>query len=118
MNVQENSEGAALLREREVERERPPTLPIRRPKASTRMTSSSSCSSSCTLLLICLFVENVLAESRMMIPDCHKRLEAARGDLKGTLVELEESGHKNGLEVDDARSIITEVEQLLQSSED
>ncbi|XP_037492519.1 tubulin-folding cofactor A isoform X2 [Jatropha curcas] len=30
--------------------------------------------------------ENVLAESRMMIPDCHKRLEAALADLKGTLV--------------------------------
>ncbi|KAF3621258.1 Tubulin-folding cofactor A, partial [Capsicum annuum] len=30
--------------------------------------------------------ENVLAESRMMVPDCHKRLEAALEDLKGTLV--------------------------------
>ncbi|XP_073045264.1 tubulin-folding cofactor A-like isoform X3 [Primulina eburnea] len=29
--------------------------------------------------------ENVLAESRMMIPDCHKRLEAALTDLKGFL---------------------------------
>ncbi|KAF3613264.1 Tubulin-folding cofactor A [Capsicum annuum] len=29
--------------------------------------------------------ENVLAESRMMVPDCHKRLEAALEDLKGTL---------------------------------
>ncbi|KAL0397908.1 UNVERIFIED_CONTAM: Tubulin-folding cofactor A [Sesamum calycinum] len=42
--------------------------------------------------------ENMLAESRLMIPDCHKRLEDALGDLKGTLVELEESGHKDGLE--------------------
>lgn len=33
-----------------------------------------------------LVQENVLAESRMMIPDCHKRLEAALTDLKGTLV--------------------------------
>ncbi|KAF8412851.1 hypothetical protein HHK36_000823 [Tetracentron sinense] len=30
--------------------------------------------------------ENVLAESRMMIPDCNKRLEASLADLKGTLV--------------------------------
>lgn len=30
--------------------------------------------------------ENVLGESRMMIPDCHKRLEAALADLKSTLV--------------------------------
>lgn len=30
--------------------------------------------------------ENVLAESRMMIPDCRKRLEASLADLKGTLV--------------------------------
>ncbi|MCD7457314.1 hypothetical protein HAX54_034841 [Datura stramonium] len=30
-------------------------------------------------------LENVLAESRMMVPDCRKRLEAALEDLKGTL---------------------------------
>ncbi|KAG9128686.1 hypothetical protein Leryth_018323 [Lithospermum erythrorhizon] len=30
--------------------------------------------------------ENVLAESRMMIPDCHKLLETALADLKGALV--------------------------------
>ncbi|KAL0374236.1 UNVERIFIED_CONTAM: Tubulin-folding cofactor A [Sesamum radiatum] len=29
--------------------------------------------------------ENVLAESRMMVPDCRKRLEAALSDIKGTL---------------------------------
>lgn len=28
----------------------------------------------------------MLGESRMMIPDCHKRLEAALADLKSTLV--------------------------------
>lgn len=28
----------------------------------------------------------MLAESRMMIPDCRKRLEAALADLKGMLV--------------------------------
>jgi len=31
--------------------------------------------------------ENVLGESRMMIPDCHKRLESALADLKSTLVD-------------------------------
>ncbi|KAI3449038.1 hypothetical protein Pfo_005703 [Paulownia fortunei] len=62
--------------------------------------------------------ENVLAESRMMVPDCRKRLEAALSDLKGTLVELEESGQKESSEIDDARSIIAEVEQLFQSSDD
>ncbi|KAK4416083.1 hypothetical protein Salat_2715700 [Sesamum alatum] len=61
--------------------------------------------------------ENVLAESRMMVPDCRKRLEAALSDLKGTVAELEESGQKEGPEFDDARSIIAEVEQLFQSSE-
>ncbi|MFS7897447.1 putative tubulin binding cofactor A [Helianthus anomalus] len=30
--------------------------------------------------------ENVLAESRMMIPDCCKRLESSLADLKGILV--------------------------------
>lgn len=34
-----------------------------------------------------------------------------------TQVELEESGEKEGPEIDDARTIITEVEQLFQSSE-
>lgn len=32
--------------------------------------------------------ENVLAESRMMVPDSRKRLEAALEDLKGTLVHI------------------------------
>ncbi|KAF8379181.1 hypothetical protein HHK36_028610 [Tetracentron sinense] len=61
--------------------------------------------------------ENVLAESRMMIPDCHKRLEASLTDLKGTLVELEESNLKEGPEIDEARSIIAEVEPLFQTGE-
>ncbi|KAL5834800.1 hypothetical protein ACOSQ4_014297 [Xanthoceras sorbifolium] len=52
--------------------------------------------------------ENVLAESRMMIPDCRKRLEAAMADLKGTLVELEEV-NQEGPEIEDARSTITEL---------
>lgn len=38
------------------------------------------------LFLMYLIQEYVLAESRMMIPDCHKRLEAALTDLKGFLV--------------------------------
>jgi len=61
--------------------------------------------------------ENVLAESRMMIPDCHKRLEAALTDLKGTLAELEESDHKEGQEIDEARSTIAEVDQLFQETD-
>ncbi|KAE9459950.1 hypothetical protein C3L33_08137, partial [Rhododendron williamsianum] len=64
-----------------------------------------------------LVQENVLAESRMMIPDCHKRLEAALTDLKGTLVELEESDHKEGQEIDEARSTIAGVEQLFQETD-
>lgn len=39
-----------------------------------------------TSFLMYYVQENVLAESRMMVPDCHKRLEAALTDLKGTLV--------------------------------
>ncbi|CAL9006188.1 unnamed protein product [Prunus brigantina] len=38
--------------------------------------------------------ENVLAESRMMLPDCQKRLEASLADLKGILAELEEEQQK------------------------
>ncbi|KAM3265470.1 Tubulin-folding cofactor A [Capsicum annuum] len=61
--------------------------------------------------------ENVLAESRMMVPDCHKRLEAALEDLKGTLVELEETDQKEGHEFEEARNIITDVAKLFESSE-
>lgn len=38
--------------------------------------------------LMCSLQENVLAESRMMVPDCRKRLEAALGDLKSLLVQF------------------------------
>ncbi|KAJ0080338.1 hypothetical protein Patl1_23664 [Pistacia atlantica] len=55
--------------------------------------------------------ENVLAESRMMIPDCRKRLEAALADLKATLAELEEV-NQGGAEIDDAQNTIADVEQL------
>ncbi|KAF3972594.1 hypothetical protein CMV_003916 [Castanea mollissima] len=61
--------------------------------------------------------ENVLAESRMMIPDCRKRLEASLADLKGTLAELEESNQKEGTEIEEAKSTIVEVEQLFQTTE-
>ncbi|KAK2638455.1 hypothetical protein Ddye_026250 [Dipteronia dyeriana] len=61
--------------------------------------------------------ENVLAESRMMIPDCRKRLEAALADLKGTLAELEEV-NQEGSEIEDARSTVTEVEKLYQTTEE
>ncbi|KAL1550530.1 hypothetical protein AAHA92_18479 [Salvia divinorum] len=54
--------------------------------------------------------ENVLGECRMMLPVCLKHLEAALRDLKGTLVKVEESGHK------EARSTITDVEQIFQSA--
>lgn len=56
--------------------------------------------------------ENVLAESRMMIPDCRKRLESALADLKGTLAELEESSEKEGPEINEAQSTIADVEKL------
>ncbi|XP_008805357.1 tubulin-folding cofactor A-like [Phoenix dactylifera] len=61
--------------------------------------------------------ENVLAESRMMVPDCHKRLEAALADLKGILAELKES-NQQGIEIEEADNIITEVEALFQTAED
>ena len=62
--------------------------------------------------------ENVLAESRMMIPDCRKRLEAALADLKGLLAELEESDEKASPEIDEARNTIVEVEKVFETTED
>ncbi|XP_026388170.1 tubulin-folding cofactor A-like isoform X3 [Papaver somniferum] len=61
--------------------------------------------------------ENVLAESRMMIPDCHKRLETSLADIKETLAQLEKSNQQDGPELDEARKIIDEVEILFKTSE-
>ncbi|KAK9094996.1 hypothetical protein Scep_026465 [Stephania cephalantha] len=61
--------------------------------------------------------ENVLAESRMMIPDCRKRLETSLADIKGTLAELEEGNQEEVPEIVEARSIITEVETFFQTTE-
>ncbi|KDO49405.1 hypothetical protein CISIN_1g038806mg, partial [Citrus sinensis] len=60
--------------------------------------------------------ENVLAESRMMIPDCRKRLESALAELKAALTELEEE-NQEGQEIEDARSTIADVEKLFQTTE-
>ncbi|KAK3014547.1 hypothetical protein RJ639_008371 [Escallonia herrerae] len=62
-------------------------------------------------------LENVLAESRMMIPDCRKRLEASLADLKGILDELEELNRKEGPEFSEAQSTIADVEMLFQKIE-
>ncbi|CAI8605002.1 unnamed protein product [Vicia faba] len=60
--------------------------------------------------------ENVLAESRMMVPDSRKRLEAALEELKGTLAALlEVTDEKEGTEIDDALNTIVEVEQVLET---
>ncbi|KAF0932123.1 hypothetical protein E2562_008657 [Oryza meyeriana var. granulata] len=59
--------------------------------------------------------ENVLAESRMMIPDSHNRLETALSDLKATLAELKES-NEHGAEIGEAESTITEVEAAFSNS--
>lgn len=62
--------------------------------------------------------ENVLGESRMMIPDCRKRLEAALEDLKGILAELlEETDKKESPEIDEARNTIVEVEKVFETIE-
>ncbi|CAK8538884.1 unnamed protein product [Lathyrus sativus] len=60
--------------------------------------------------------ENVLAESRMMLPDSRKRLEAALEGLKATLAELlDETEEKEGPEIDDARNTIAEVENVFET---
>ncbi|WVY90554.1 tubulin-folding cofactor A [Vigna radiata var. radiata] len=60
--------------------------------------------------------ENVLAESRMMIPDCRKRLDASLTDLKTILNELEDSDEKTGPEIDDARNTVVEVEKVFETT--
>ncbi|KAL0339125.1 UNVERIFIED_CONTAM: Tubulin-folding cofactor A [Sesamum angustifolium] len=66
---------------------------------------------------VCVLDLSGKCAGRIKNGSCRKRLEAALSDIKGTLAELEESGQKEGLEFDDARSIIAEVEKLFQSSE-
>ncbi|KAI7735523.1 hypothetical protein M8C21_017881 [Ambrosia artemisiifolia] len=61
--------------------------------------------------------ENVLAESRMMIPDCRKRLESSLADLKGILAELEEANQKEGPEVTEAETTVIDVEKLFETSQ-
>uniref|UniRef100_A0A0D9X3I6 Tubulin-specific chaperone A n=1 Tax=Leersia perrieri TaxID=77586 RepID=A0A0D9X3I6_9ORYZ len=61
--------------------------------------------------------ENVLAESRMVVPDCHNRHETALSDLKATLAELEES-NEHGVEIGEAESTVTEVEAVFIPRED
>ncbi|KAJ1281621.1 hypothetical protein BS78_04G319400 [Paspalum vaginatum] len=61
--------------------------------------------------------ENVLAESRMMVPDCHKRLETALADLKATLAELKDS-NEQGVEIGEAESTIAEVEAVVKPTEE
>ncbi|KAK9144745.1 hypothetical protein Sjap_004648 [Stephania japonica] len=61
--------------------------------------------------------ENVLTESRMMIPDCRKRLESSLADIKGTLAELEQGNQEEVPEIVEARSVITELETFFQTTE-
>ncbi|PKU81892.1 Tubulin-specific chaperone A [Dendrobium catenatum] len=59
--------------------------------------------------------ENVLAESRMMIPDCLKRLEASLADLKATLEEVKEC-NQEGSEIAEAERTISELEPLFRTA--
>ncbi|KAL6498745.1 hypothetical protein OROGR_028292 [Orobanche gracilis] len=61
--------------------------------------------------------ENVLAESRMMIPNTRQRLDKALNDLNGILAQLKKSGEKmEGSEFDDARSVVGSLKQFCQPS--
>ncbi|RWW04894.1 hypothetical protein BHE74_00055991 [Ensete ventricosum] len=52
----------------------------------------------------------------MMIPDCHKRLEASLADLKGILAEIKES-NQQGVEIEEADTIIAQVEAFFQAAD-
>ncbi|XP_020586242.1 tubulin-folding cofactor A [Phalaenopsis equestris] len=61
--------------------------------------------------------ENVLAESRMMIPNCRNRLEVLLADLKATLEEVRECG-QDGPEITEAESTVLEVDTLFVAAEE
>ena len=44
---------------------------------------------SCIYILSLLPVLQVLSETQQMVPDCHRRLVAARADLEKSIAELE-----------------------------
>lgn len=54
--------------------------------------------------------ESVLAESKMMIPDCTKRLEAALGDLQAILEEAEAESAQGSEEIVEAKKLVLDVE--------
>ncbi|GLJ46652.1 hypothetical protein SUGI_0983170 [Cryptomeria japonica] len=58
--------------------------------------------------------ENVLAESRMMLPDCRKRLESGLADLQGMLAGLEKPCD-DAEEIIEAKNIVKEVEALFET---
>uniref|UniRef100_A0A7N0U163 Tubulin-specific chaperone A n=1 Tax=Kalanchoe fedtschenkoi TaxID=63787 RepID=A0A7N0U163_KALFE len=58
--------------------------------------------------------ENVLSESRMMVPDCRKRLETALADLKGSLFE---ESNEDAPEIVEAKEIIAQGDSVFQADE-
>ncbi|KAJ7522688.1 hypothetical protein O6H91_18G022700 [Diphasiastrum complanatum] len=60
--------------------------------------------------------ENVLGESRMMIPDCRKRLEAALYDLQAVIAEAEEDKSlQESEELEVAKKLNAELEPLVEA---
>ncbi|KAG0567301.1 hypothetical protein M758_7G153400 [Ceratodon purpureus] len=58
---------------------------------------------------------NVLAESRMMIPDCRRRLEASLEALREVVAEAEnDETCKEGEELAAAQTVLAEVEPMFQ----
>lgn len=54
--------------------------------------------------------ESVLAESKMMIPDCTKRLEAALGDLQVIVEEAQAESTQGSEEIEEAKRLVSEIE--------
>ncbi|KAL2621001.1 hypothetical protein R1flu_001206 [Riccia fluitans] len=57
--------------------------------------------------------ENVLSESKMMIPDCRKRLETALAQLETSLASINEDLEKEE-DVTAARQLVTNAQSVLE----
>ena len=57
----------------------------------------------------------VMQESLMMIPDCHRRLEKSYGELK-LMVEAEMADLAETTEYEEAKKVLAEAEEQLKAS--
>lgn len=75
------------------------------------------CDGSDVVSLSLWFQMEVLQESRMMIPDCHRRLVTAHSDLLQLLVRNTQTHNNAHVDIDPFASLVLMSSNLLKTSE-